>query len=411
VAWLFLCQTKAYFSYPALLSQGRWVAMGAVGLLGVLAAFRARKKVRTHPWWIMPLLLAPYLLLSATWSIEPDLTIERSASMMLLWGAVFGVVRFALSSPQLILGTIKAIVLPLVCLFWGLLPIYGFDLSYVEKGYLRSAGAMVNPNAAGIMGAFLWPAAYYLWRVSDKRRSVWLFATATLGFMVLISGSRGALAATLVAIAALILQGKRTKGTLGLAVAMVAIGCGVALGVIGVPEVVERYLRVENLEVLGGRRETWPVVWAALGERPFSGYGFGTEEYIFEYVGASFSMHSGAMVHNSYLGFALQVGLLGALLLFLPLVYVAGTGAREGMASSDQRTAALVASVMAALVIAMTESWIYSAGNALALPFWTFFGLLAGMLARRQKLHNGIRKEAGDFGHSVRATGSQYQNK
>ena len=147
--------------------------------------------------------------------------------------------------------------------------------------------------------------------------------------------------------------------------------------VAGVADLLRQYLRVDTMQAMSGREEAWQVAWGLILERPFSGYGFGTEDLIFAFVGASFEEHSGAMAHNSYLGLALQVGLVGALLFFLPLFQVTLNTYRRALAFRNPLLLALTASTVAALTIAVSESWIYSAGTALALPFWVIFGLLA----------------------------------
>lgn len=380
IAWLFLCQTPLYSSYFKLLSSGRWIVMGIAMALSITSAIFSRKRMWLNKWWLSPLLLVPYFLLSSEWSIDPDLTVERSISMILLWSVVFGMVWYALPSPQLVASVFKAIVLPVVCLYWSLMSAYGFNVSYVEGGLLRSSGSMNNPNASGMLGTLLLPISYYLWRTSLNERRIWFLAMLTLVFMILVSGTRGGLAATVFVVAFLIYQETKFKDAFWLMLVFLVTGGGIVLDVVGLPEIVSKYLRVDSMAILGGRWEAWQAAWDVFINRPFSGYGFGTEDQIFNYLGIQFYEHSGAMVHNSYLGLALQIGLLGVLLFFLPLLYLGVAGIRQGVALGDRQIAALAAVVVAALILSMTESWVYSAGNAQALPFWTAVGLLAGIL-------------------------------
>jgi putative effector of murein hydrolase LrgA (UPF0299 family) len=88
-------------------------------------------------------------------------------------------------------------------------------------------------------------------------------------------------------------------------------------------------------------------------------------------------MYTGAYIHQSYLGLALQLGLVGAALFFIPLgLLVVREIGRISSSRHDMLRSALLAVVLVALTSAFMTSWLYSMGNEAALPFWICVMLL-----------------------------------
>ncbi len=381
-AWLFLCNSPLYVQHYSVMAMGRWIALGATVAVSFVAGLHAGRRVRLRFIVLLPFLMGAYFYLTMFWSVNPDLTVDRSVSVLLLATSVLGVIWYAGSSISSLEQAIKAVLLPISLLFWILTAIYGFDLSYyIERGQLRTPGPMLNPNGIGVLGALLAPVAYYLWQTTRPRSTVWLGSLLTCVLMVLLSGTRGALAAILLAFTLISLTRKRSF-SMGVFVsgALASIGF-VAVDIYGLPEIVHSYLRTESLASGSGRWEAWAAAVELLRERPWTGYGFGTEDLLFDQFGIRFFEHGGAMVHNSYLGLSLQIGLLGAAIFFYPLILVALKGVRASMKSKeDSMLSSLVGTLIAGLVICFTESWIYSAGNSQSLPFWIMFGILVRLL-------------------------------
>ena len=92
------------------------------------------------------------------------------------------------------------------------------------------------------------------------------------------------------------------------------------------------------------------------------------------------------MVHNSYLGLSLQIGILGATAFFAPLLLVAIKGIQLSMRVKDPMMTMFVGPLIAGLVISLTESWLYSAGNSQSLPFWILFGILVRLVLKTQRM-------------------------
>jgi len=81
---------------------------------------------------------------------------------------------------------------------------------------------------------------------------------------------------------------------------------------------------------------------------------------------------------------AMQLGLIGMVLLFAPLIFLFIRELRSANPSSTR--IALQGVLLAGLVACITESWVYSVGNSQAFPFWCAVALLE--LLREQQESN-----------------------
>jgi hypothetical protein len=94
----------------------------------------------------------------------------------------------------------------------------------------------------------------------------------------------------------------------------------------------------------------------------------------------------GAYVEDAYLGLFLQLGVAG-LLVFAAAIVLSGRrlGARLADAGPRERglAAGFAGAVVAGLVLALTQSFVYSAGNVATLTFWV--SLLCAAAALRQR--------------------------
>ena len=147
------------------------------------------------------------------------------------------------------------------------------------------------------------------------------------------------------------------------------------------PWVTNRNIRTEDESVitLSRRTEKWIKGVQYLVEKPLLGFGFGTENQLFAFHGIDIEdyMYTGAYIHQSYLGLALQLGLVGAALFFIPLgLLVVREIGRISSSRHDMLRSALLAVVLVALTSAFMTSWLYSMGNEAALPFWICVMLL-----------------------------------
>lgn len=129
-----------------------------------------------------------------------------------------------------------------------------------------------------------------------------------------------------------------------------------------------------------GRVLAWRAAIDQGNNRPLLGYGFGTEDVVF--VDRIYTFQS-SRPENSFVGVYLQLGLAGvALLAAIVLVAVrGGTRAMRSLATRPDplRLALAVTGVaFAGALMALVQSYVYSAGNIASLTVWTSLFLLAG---------------------------------
>lgn len=120
-----------------------------------------------------------------------------------------------------------------------------------------------------------------------------------------------------------------------------------------------------------GRLSVLPEVIRTASRRPLLGYGFGTESQTFT---DRWYVFDGGLPENSYLGWVLQLGIVG-LCLFLAvgavLVVVARRALRRDRDGPERRLfAAFTLMALCGFVLAGFQSYVYSVGNVAALPFW-----------------------------------------
>src|SRR5207248_8492153 len=106
-------------------------------------------------------------------------------------------------------------------------------------------------------------------------------------------------------------------------------------------------------------------------DRLVAGYGFGTEVRVFVDRYAAFDSD---LVENSYIGAALQLGIAGLVLLLAVVLAALGSFARAP--SRGIRTAGAGAAA-AALVVAITQSYLFSVGNIGTATAWICLFLVA----------------------------------
>jgi hypothetical protein len=146
-----------------------------------------------------------------------------------------------------------------------------------------------------------------------------------------------------------------------------------------------------------GRVQVWKGALDEIEKRPFLGFGFGLEEQVFV---DRYYAFEGSRPENAYLGWLLQLGLVGTILFAALGAALVVVGLRR---SRSAERAALAGAVLAGFAVSVMQSWVYSVGNLATLPFWVVAGLLVAAAAspdgdgppRRRVLVTGAAVAAG----------------
>jgi len=134
-----------------------------------------------------------------------------------------------------------------------------------------------------------------------------------------------------------------------------------------------------------GRARAWDAAVHQIAKRLVAGYGFGTEPVAFvdRYYGFDSSVPE-----NSYLGVALQLGIVGlaALLAVLGACALVAVRAVRTLTGPARAAACACASVVVAgLVLGLTQSYLVSPGNIAGPTLWIAALLLPALAAVPQR--------------------------
>lgn len=279
--------------------------------------------------WLVRYRLALVLLLAGTafstaWSVDPNLTIERSVHLIgtTLLAIYLG---FSLPLPQIL--RIAATTLGLVMLGSVLAAWFMPSLGLEEyEGQLVWAGITASKNTLGFWSAVtvLLLASLSFWPISTTRRLAYMLllipALLCLYFSV---SATSILALTTAAMVMLYLHITRSlhMGMLSMSVLglLVIALLGMAFNYIDTAELIGRS------GDLTGRGDVWQQTWQLILERPLTGYGYGTLWYPTDdsvWIQQSLTEFSWTVfhAHNGLLQIASEIGLpLTALAIFMIL--------------------------------------------------------------------------------------------
>jgi O-antigen ligase len=358
----------------------RWVCLFV--LLGVaLVSAAASWSWNGLPWSFLMLAagLIAVALVSAAWSVDASLTLRRAGSLAVLF-AIAAALLVA-SRRRVLIGLLAGAAAVGIAGLGTLAFDHDAAVQPASAQYpARFQGFEQNPDTAALLFALAIPIAAYLLLTARTLPARLTLTAALLLFAgsITASGARGpmlgALAGALVVVAAT----ARGRRRLVLAAVTVAV-FGACLGISRIPQAKPappsrasaRPTIQRTLFTSSGRRAAWVGAIHQAEDRPVAGYGFGTEVLVFVDRYASFDSD---LVENSYIGAALQLGIAGLVLLLAVVLAALGPFAR---APSGGIQAACAGVAAAALVVALTQSYLFSVGNIGTATAWIALFLVA----------------------------------
>jgi hypothetical protein len=403
----------------------RWVMLAGLTVVALAyAATRLDRRFRPDSLVWLAVAFPMLAFVSAAWSPDVSLTLGRALTLLFLFVAAGAIAFGSGGSERAARGVLLALLVGATAVAVG----GGIDLVLEPDRALipattgspaRYNGLGGNPNMMAMLLAVGLPLA--VWAFLESR-SVLGKAACVVVFLVfdaslVASGSRGALLGSAAGLAVLglalpferRLRGALAAGVVGLLVLNLGLtqlpqraernpvlnpefGTRLPLGPrdaqfilpleseIGYPaEDAEADARPRSLFSTSGRTEAWEGALGQAFERPALGYGFGTEDRVF--VDRFYTFYS-SNVENSFLGTALQLGLvgLGLLLALITSLVTYGVRALASLSGPARSVAAACLGVVATgLVLGLTQSYLTSVGNPSAAPFWLSAFLLAAL--------------------------------
>lgn len=369
-----MASQTAYLADNRYANLARW---GMLALLSVLQLLRPKRQLPLRKAMLgdgIAVLFLAFAAASTVYSVAPQLTLLRAGTVVLLYTSVFWTIwHYAAAAGEdrvtdslitaasiILLAGVVALIVPSIA---------GSIAPGVAFSGGRFRGIMANPNAVGMMGILFLPLVVS--RYMRLRRIADLVLMALIAGSVVLSGSRNGVVAASISILYLLLRSRAWKAGLAIAaltaILYLAMTTYVSFQEIAVTEGIARLGQTSNLRLGGGRVEAWQIALPIIRQQLFFGHGFGTEELIFR--GMTFQFHVGAYVHNSYLGLAYQLGVIGVAFMFIPL-FALFISRQVGRRDVSIRVSGYEAMLLGGLAASFLESWIYSVGNAFAFPFW-----------------------------------------
>jgi O-antigen ligase len=359
---------------------GRWICLFL--LLGVALVCAAVSWTRNRvPWTFLGLAatLIALALASAAWSVDASLSLRRAGSL----AALFAIAAALLVTSQrrVLLGLLAGAVAVGIAGLGTLAVDHHAAVQPASTQYpARFQGFEQNPDTAALLFALVIPIAAYLLLTARTALARVVLAAALLLFAgsITASGARGPMLGGLVG--TLVVVAAATRGRRRLVLAAVTLALfGACLGISRIPEAKPAAAASSSgsppirrtLFTSSGRRAAWVGAIHQAEDRPIAGYGFGTEVLVFVDRYAAFDSD---LVENSYIGAALQLGIAGLVLLFGVVFAALGPFARAPSRGIQAASAGVAA---AALVVAITQSYLFSVGNIGTATAWIALFLVA----------------------------------
>lgn len=305
--------------------------------------------------WCLPLLST----ISALWAADPSSTLRSSGALWsaMLLGAYLGL-RFSFEEQVRVVTATMAILVLVSIVMAVVEPRLGIDVGPMA-GLWR--GAFVTKNAFGRAMAFAFAAFAVLFVRSATARWAGLLGLGASGLLIALSGSRTALLIALLVLAFVVSQ--RTVRRLPTSRAFIFAALSllvVATILIAVLQGLQPAVRGGDPDVLTGRPRLWAAVLLMILQHPLLGFGYqsfwrdseGGFVTVWQMVGWN-PPHA----HNGFLETALDLGLVGLVVLLLALSVIGSRALRALRTSSSARPESWpVAIVLFVLLANLSES-------------------------------------------------------
>lgn len=314
---------------------------------------------------------------SSIWSITPKTSFLQAGSMGLLFLVVGALVlRWQHRDPTSDFGVIYGVVLMSITaglVAWGV----GLDIASLGLGV---RGIHANPNGLGAISALVLPFGTAL---AIQKRNWALGVVLLVPIMaLLLSNSFTSILAGLSGLVLVLFQLRRAlrrvSGTFiicflvggTLALTVTEEGQGFADGIISRTNSILQ--GEEAAEYTSRRTIRWEDAWRAWQERAIVGYGYRSSHEVFEERYSVGLSETRGNVHNGYLQGLVEVGLVGLMLLLVPIIYAVAQVGRGSLVRIGLR-----GSLVAGLIVQLAESFLVAFGSIFAMMFWVLVGALA----------------------------------
>lgn len=396
--FLLACATSSYSQIAGLAYYPRYAAALALAAWTWRMHANGSQPLKTLPKRIRILIQGLWLAvglaaLSTIWSFDRIGTALQSVALAALAATLHGLATSRWTSPAQIANDMAAPSVLLAVIFSaGLVgDVVGLQGTRAYGG--RFQGLFDNPNTLAMTAALVLLILWGLWRSSGKAAYL-LFAFPTAASLLLSESRTAAVAVAVAAAWALMRQGPSRAIPKLIIGACVLLTVYLAVAIMNpdslsvVLGVTDRFAANEGGDLLNTRTDAWQDAVALWGQQPLVGQGYAAGPSLFETLRTSGALAFGRdVVHNSYLQWLMELGILG----LIPLTLLVGA-----CVVASVRTVVgplgrgFASATTAGLLIQMTESSMFGTGQVYPFVFW--FAVL-GALALKGDVALGIRQE------------------
>ncbi|TQJ21577.1 O-antigen ligase [Micromonospora sp. A202] len=372
---------------PSLVTFSFYARYLAVGCLIVCALNGRDSRIRPADNWTRLFIAALWATaglatLSSVWSIAPLHTLQQGVALLLLAALAHVLLRRRWADTAAVATDLHVVY---AVLSLSLVVSLGYGIAGRASATSfndRFQGLYANPNMLSIICALTIPLGWALYQQSRKRAQLLGVVPALIA--VPLTESRTALIAVVVGGLWVVLRHGAGPMARLLVVAVGGLGLAYLFGM--VPSVVgstwaqtfaARFTDPDNGDLSNGRTQTWQAAYELWQSRPTLGFGYASGIHLFEQTRQNgFFDVSVNLVHNSYLQWLLELGVIGVapLLLLLLAAMRAVLLAPIGALNSG-----LVWLIVTGLLIQVTESTMFGMGQPYPYVFWL---AVAGVLVK-----------------------------
>jgi O-antigen ligase len=361
-------------------TSGRWFVLSVAVAVGCVLYLKDRQ-LHLTTLHLAAFICAATAIVSAWISDFPQAALFKAISLLLLF--MYGVTGARLAASGRENEFLSALIAGCEAL------VYASAIAYFVFHY-RLLG---NPNSLGaVMGVVAVP--LFLWEILSSenrmRRSRFTVAITLALLLLLGSYARAGIMAAIFSSLLLCFTLRRYRVLIKGACLAVLLAIA-ATSLMPRPEASDSltsaflYKGKREQGLLGSRRSVWDDTVAVIEAHPWLGVGFGTSKTSDEEVPSSqFSFHSEQPISrehgNSYLAITEWVGLLGDVPFLFLLALIVANVARVFLAL--RRSGSMVAAVplatimVAGLIHAAFEDWLFAVGYYLCVLFWSLAFIL-----------------------------------
>lgn len=358
--------------YPRFAAAGLLAAWTWIAARGQAQALAARPPVTQ--WLVRGLWLAAGLTTaSVLWSVDRPETAAQAIALVSLVSIVHGLLTRRWHDPDAIARDLRVGFWMMTGTFVASLAAFALGVSGAASYFGRMQGVYNNPNLLAFLCTLTIAIGWGLFR--HYRNPAYLAGVLVAFAAVLLSESRTSLIALVAGAAWLIARTEAVvvvRSALLIGIATLSYGVGAALGFLPRPEVnagtLERFTSGQGGDLLNARGVSWSEALEVWSQAPVGGVGYGAAPTVFStLIGSGNLDFSTPSVHNSYLQWFMEVGLLGLVPLAVLLAVALVTAVR---APISPLTSGLVWAVVAGLTIQIAESAMFGTGQPYPYLFW-----------------------------------------